>query len=106
MPPIGGQGMNVGLGDAEHLADLLILALEEPRRLRALARSYEKRRRRAFRVAARRSILGMKIGTGEGRLASALREALIPVAVSGRRGERIMEHFAMLASPHRRSPWN
>lgn len=105
MPPIGGQGMNVGLGDAEHLSDLLLLALEEPRRLRGLARTYEKRRRRAFRVAARRSILGMKIGTGEGWLASALREALIPAAVSGRRGERIMEHFAMLASPHRRSPW-
>lgn len=105
MPPIGGQGMNVGLGDAEHLADLLALAVEKPIRLAELSRLYEKRRRRAFRVASRRSILGMKIGTGEGWLSSRLREALIPAAVSGRRGERVMEHFAMLASPNRRSPW-
>ena len=105
MPPIGGQGMNVGLGDAEHLADLLALAATEPDQLTELAGAYEKRRRLAFRVAARRSILGMKIGTGQGWIVSRLREALIPAAASGRRGERLMEHFAMLASPNRRSPW-
>jgi 2-polyprenyl-6-methoxyphenol hydroxylase-like FAD-dependent oxidoreductase len=105
MPPIGGQGMNIGLGDAEHLGDLLSLGLAEPRRLGELAATYEERRRRAFRAAAGRSIIGMKIGTGEGWVASRLREILIPAAVAGRRGERVMEHFAMLAAPNRRSPW-
>ncbi|NBF41686.1 MAG: hypothetical protein GVY14_14855 [Spirochaetes bacterium] len=102
MPPIGGQGMNVGLGDAEHLADLL---LRETDARAPGAREYERRRRRAFRTAARRSILGMRIGAATGRAASRLRELLIPAALRGRREQRIMAHFAMLASPNRRSPW-
>jgi 2-polyprenyl-6-methoxyphenol hydroxylase-like FAD-dependent oxidoreductase len=100
MPPIGGQGMNVGLGDAEHLADLLLRADR-----RARAGEYERRRRRAFRTAARRSILGMRIGAATGRMASRMRELLIPAALRRRREQRIMAHFAMLASPNRRSPW-
>lgn len=100
MPPIGGQGMNVGLGDAEHLADLLLRSDR-----RALAREYELRRRRAFRTAARRSILGMRIGAATGRMASRLRELVIPAALRGTREARVMAHFAMLASPNRRSPW-
>ncbi|MFP4374979.1 MAG: FAD-dependent oxidoreductase [Spirochaetaceae bacterium] len=101
MPPIGGQGMNVGLGDAEHLADLLRSA---DRRAVNGAIEYERRRRRAFRTAARRSILGMSIGAATGRAASRLRELLIPVMLRGRREARVMAHFAMLASPNRRSP--
>ena len=110
MPPIGGQGMNVGLGDAEHLADLLLRADHHATAHRATghgagARAYERRRRRAFRTAARRSILGMSIGAATGRVASRLREFLIPVVLRGRREGRVMAHFAMLASPNRRSPW-
>jgi 4,5-epoxidase len=102
MPPIGGQGMNVGLGDAEHLSDLL---LRETIARKVGAREYESRRRRAFRTAARRSILGMSIGAATGRVASGLRQIFIPVVLRGRREGRVMAHFAMIASPSRRSPW-
>ena len=115
MPPIGGQGMNVGLGDAEHLADLLLRADRQATGYRAFpretvardagARAYERRRRRAFRTAARRSILGMRIGAATGRVASRLRELVLPVVLRGKHGARVMAHFAMLASPNRRSPW-
>jgi 2-polyprenyl-6-methoxyphenol hydroxylase-like FAD-dependent oxidoreductase len=109
MPPIGGQGMNVGFGDAEHLADLLILAHRDGRdgrkRLMRDAKRYESRRRRAFEVAARRSILGMKIGAARGTIRSTLRSAIIRGALRGAAANWIMEHFAMIASPCRRSPW-
>jgi 2-polyprenyl-6-methoxyphenol hydroxylase-like FAD-dependent oxidoreductase len=105
MPPIGGQGMNVGIGDAEHLADALILARRSPERLATLAAEYQRRRRRAFSVAARRSIAGMKVGAARGRVRSAVRSAVLRVALRGAIAEGMMEHFAMIASPYRRSPW-
>ncbi|MFW5812394.1 MAG: FAD-dependent oxidoreductase [Alkalispirochaetaceae bacterium] len=105
MPPIGGQGMNVGIGDAEHLADLITLALREPERTAALAREYERRRRAAFAVAAGRSVLGMKVGTASGWFLSPLRDRLVGSLLSGSRAPRLMEHFSMLSSPFRRSPW-
>jgi 2-polyprenyl-6-methoxyphenol hydroxylase-like FAD-dependent oxidoreductase len=105
MPPIGGQGMNVGIGDAEHLADALILARRSPERLASLAAEYQRRRRRAFSVAARRSIAGMNVGAARGRVRSALRSAVLRVALRGAIAEGMMEHFAMIASPYRRSPW-
>lgn len=106
MPPIGGQGMNVGLADAEHLADLLVLALREPRRVGELSAAYEERRAHAFRIAARRSILGMKIGTAKGRVLSSLRGWVVSKVLSGGREAGVMEHFAMLAAPYPRSPWS
>jgi 2-polyprenyl-6-methoxyphenol hydroxylase-like FAD-dependent oxidoreductase len=101
--------MNVGFGDAEHLADLLILAHRDGRdgrkRLMRDAKRYESRRRRAFAVAARRSIVGMKIGAARGAVRSTLRGAIIRGALHGVVADWIMEHFAMIASPYRRSPW-
>ncbi|MFO8041641.1 MAG: NAD(P)/FAD-dependent oxidoreductase, partial [Alkalispirochaeta sp.] len=105
MPPIGGQGMNVGFGDAEHLSDLLILAHRDHERYAREAPRYEARRQRAFEVAAGRSILGMKIGAAQGTVRSALRGWMIRGALRGRAADWVMEHFAMIASPYRRSPW-
>ncbi|MEX2443216.1 MAG: NAD(P)/FAD-dependent oxidoreductase [Alkalispirochaeta sp.] len=105
MPPIGGQGMNVGLGDAEHLSDLLILAHRDPARFAPGALLYEARRKRAFDVAARRSILGMKIGAARGRVRSVLRSLFLRGVLRGAPADWVMEHFAMIASPFRRSPW-
>jgi 2-polyprenyl-6-methoxyphenol hydroxylase-like FAD-dependent oxidoreductase len=105
MPPIGGQGMNVGIGDAEHLADALILARRSPERRESLAAAYQRRRSRAFAVAARRSIAGMNVGAARGPVRSAVRSAVLRLALRGQIAERMMEHFAMIASPHRRSPW-
>ncbi|HKK48275.1 MAG TPA: NAD(P)/FAD-dependent oxidoreductase [Alkalispirochaeta sp.] len=104
MPPIGGQGMNVGLGDAEHLADLLIESLDDSSHFAEGAARYTSRRRRAFDVAARRSILGMKIGAARGVIRSHLRSWAIRNTVRGAAANWVMEHFAMIASPFRRSP--
>lgn len=105
MPPIGGQGMNVGFGDAEHLSDLLILAHRDRERYAWEVPRYEARRQRAFEVAAGRSILGMKIGAAQGTVRSAVRGWVIRGALRGRAADWVMEHFAMIASPYRRSPW-
>lgn len=105
MPPIGGQGMNVGIADAEHLADLIIIALENRESLGSLAAEYETRRKRAFAVAAGRSILGMKIGTASGPILAPLRDLLVRSLLASRHEPRLMEHFSMLSSPFRRSPW-
>lgn len=105
MPPIGGQGMNVGFGDAEHLSDLLILTDADPERFPREVRRYEARRRRAFEVAARRSILGMRIGAARGAVRSAMRSSIIGGMMRGAPADWVMEHFAMIASPYRRSPW-
>ncbi|MFW5828226.1 MAG: FAD-dependent oxidoreductase [Alkalispirochaeta sp.] len=105
MPPIGGQGMNVGLGDAEHLADLLRVSLRDPTQFAAGAAQYERQRRRAFDVAARRSILGMKIGAARGLIRSYVRSWAIHRTVRGAAADWVMKHFAMIASPYRRSPW-
>ncbi len=105
MPPIGGQGMNVGVGDAEHLADLLIGSLRDASPFAAGAAQYTARRRRAFDVAARRSILGMKIGAARGVIRSSLRSWAIHRTLRGAAADWVMKHFAMIASPFRRSPW-
>ncbi|MDA3951440.1 MAG: hypothetical protein PF508_19690, partial [Spirochaeta sp.] len=82
-----------------------ILARRSPERLASLATEYQRRRRRAFSVAARRSIAGMKVGAARGRVRSVARSAVLRFALRGAIAERMMEHFAMIASPHRRSPW-
>lgn len=105
IPPIGGQGMNIGIGDAEHLADLLSEAGARGRPDRPNVRAYEARRRRAFRSAASRALLGMKIGTARGPLLSAARDALVRFAVGGPLAGLVSQHFTMGNAPARRSPW-
>ncbi len=77
MSPIGGQGMNVGLGDAWHLAAVLTALLRGNGRLAPCFLSYEHSRRRAFRHASRRAAIGMWVGTRTGRVASRVRSVAI-----------------------------
>lgn len=105
IPPIGGQGMNVGLADAEYLADLLAIALRAGQLDCRLVGQYERDRTRVARVAGRRSVAGMRVGTASGAVASRLRSALLLAALHTRLEETVKRHFAMLSAPHKRSPW-
>ncbi len=101
MSPIGGQGMNTGLADAEFAADVVrrYLAGED---WEALCEGYERRRRRAYTAAANRAALGMWLGTRRGRTGIA-RDLLLKYILLGRFGaERLPHHFAMLTIPHGR----
>ena len=64
VPPIGGQGMNLGWLDAYDIAGWLpdALASASPDAWAAAARAYDDRRRRAFRTAARRADLNVRLG--------------------------------------------
>lgn len=77
MSPIGGQGMNIGLGDADRLADAWLAALRSEADSSAALRAYERERRDAFRHAAGRADRGMWLGTRTGQAASALRSLFI-----------------------------
>ena len=102
MSPIGGQGMNSGMGDAALLAEALPLVDEDPVRREILA-DYDRRRRRAARVAARRAAYGMWVGTRTGRVASALRGAVFRnLLLRGPIHSRLAPHFAMLTIPGNR----
>lgn len=100
MSPIGGQGMNTGLGDAWHLAAVLTQALRGRQPLGPLLEGYERERRRAFRCAARHAACGMWLGTRTGRLPSALRSLVIRQLLFGTAlRHRLAPFFAMLTIP-------
>lgn len=97
MSPIGGQGMNTGLGDVEQLAPLLAGiyhgALPENR-----LESYGRDRRQAFRVACRRNACGMWLGTRTGRWVSRWRATMLQWALNRPSPKRrLARHFAMIA---------
>ena len=100
IPPIGGQGMNTGLADAELLSAALTL-LSDGTGSRRLLNEYERRRRKAARAAARRSILSMKTGTVRGRIGSALRNGALRVLLASGLRNILARHYAMLSIPHR-----
>ena len=64
VPPIGGQGMNLGWLDAQDLAGWLpdALASASTAAWEAAVRAYDDRRRRAFHAAARRAELNVRLG--------------------------------------------
>lgn len=74
MSPIGGQGMNTGLADAEDLAGRLRRILREGAAPDAEFRTYESRRRLAFRRAGRFAAICMWIGTRRGAFSARLRD--------------------------------
>ena len=101
MSPIGGQGMNTGIADAEFLADVLIRHLRQSQDLATLLRRYDHVRRRAFTVAANRAARGMWLGTRRGRTASFLRGLGIRVLLGNGLNKRLPPYFAMQTIPGR-----
>lgn len=77
MSPIGGQGMNVGFGDAVRLRSVLVGGIRDGAAIDAGMVGYERERRRAFVEAARKAEWGMWLGTRRGLVASRVRGAVI-----------------------------
>ena len=100
MSPIGGQGMNTGLGDTWHAAAVLDYLCATGGAHEPLFARYDRCRRAAFRIAANRAARGMWLGTRTGRAASLLRAGVIRYGLFGsplRR--RLATYFAMLTIP-------
>lgn len=95
MSPIGGQGMNVGFGDAALLAELFTGDHHDADS--AVHSRYHRVRRRAARSATRRAAAGMTLGTMRGYPASAVRNVLVRIALLRIFRPWIARHFAMLA---------
>ena len=101
MSPIGGQGMNTGFGDAAHLARAMDAVLDGVLSPAAAFGHYERRRRRVFRMTARRSALGMALGVARGTVASRLRGAFVSALLNGEASSRFAARwFAMRSLPH------
>ncbi len=121
MSPIGGQGMNSGIADAELLSELLssllrvsnaavsskaahcstsgerILSLEQARKV------YSRARVRSGSSAASRAGIGTHIGSLRGRIGSGLRSTLIQAALNSPLQKHLASHFAMRTIPYRRA---
>ncbi len=115
MSPIGGQGMNTGIADAELAADLIAGRTMTPESPAVTShtpmidmvsgtRLYEKVRRKAGRSASRRAAASMFVGTVGGVPGSAIRNALLRAALTLIPDRAIASHFAMLTIPGHRSP--
>lgn len=100
MSPIGGQGMNTGWADAEHLCLALARSITDPGATEKELERYQIARRRAFRVAADRSARGMWLGTRTGPFWSWLRRGLIVgILLRPPVRARLAPYFAMLTIP-------
>jgi 2-polyprenyl-6-methoxyphenol hydroxylase-like FAD-dependent oxidoreductase len=99
MSPIGGQGMNTGFGDAADLARTIGAVLDGARPEIAFG-EYALGRRRAFKMASRRSAMGMALGVARGAVPSRLRGAFV-AALLGRQAthDYLARWFAMLNLP-------
>ena len=98
--PIGGQGMNTGLADAESGA-FVLRSLIQGNGDTEMLQNHHRRRRRAARSAAFRSILSMKTGTIRGTVCSAVRNGLLAAILASPFGRTLAKHYAMLTIPHR-----
>ena len=101
MSPIGGQGMNTGIADAELLADSLIRHLRQSQDLTTLLHRYDHVRRQAFTVAANRAARGMWLGTRRGWAASFLRGLGISILLNTPLSNSLPPYFAMQTIPGR-----
>ncbi|HME54571.1 MAG TPA: NAD(P)/FAD-dependent oxidoreductase [Candidatus Lokiarchaeia archaeon] len=101
MSPIGGQGMNTGFADAEFLAFILSHALQDSSLdINTLGYYYEHYRKIAARVATIRADLGMRLGTGRGRLFSAIRGFALITSLHSPLVQQLTMAFAMLTIPY------
>lgn len=101
MSPIGGQGMNTGFGDAAFLARAFGDILDRGTPAAVWMHAYNRCRKHAFRRAAFRSALGMRLGVLRGRSGSVLRRAAVQWLL-GRTATRrfVARWFTMRSLPH------
>jgi 2-polyprenyl-6-methoxyphenol hydroxylase-like FAD-dependent oxidoreductase len=100
MPPIGGQGMNTGIADAEFLGVGLAALLTGTGDEDSVFRHYNRMRRVAARAALRRARLSMWVGTRRGRLRSGLRNTLLSLLLRSRLRRFFARTFSMLTIPY------
>ncbi len=100
MSPIGGQGMNTGMADAEFLADRLLRHFRQGHDLSPLLQGYDYCRRRAFTAAANRAERGMWLGTRRGARASFLRRLGLITLLSSPLNKKLPPYFAMRTIPY------
>lgn len=98
MSPIGGLGMNTGLGDAEFCAEMLYHIISRRENKAAYFPKYQTYRKQAAKIARRRAALLMRMGALKGLIPSAIRNllaaCLIPLLE-----KYIAASFAMLNIP-------
>jgi 2-polyprenyl-6-methoxyphenol hydroxylase-like FAD-dependent oxidoreductase len=100
MSPIGGQGMNTGFADAAQLALALSTALDEPGQAVTALSDYDRVRRRAFKIAARRAAIAMSFGAARGASLSRLRHLLVTLVLLRPRARAwLADIFSMLTIP-------
>ena len=98
MSPIGGHGMNVGIGDAiaAHQCLQRLLSGHNAADELGLLRDYDRKRRKAFVRASRRAALGMWMGSRTGGFISAVRSRGLKYLLASRAlSRRTAHHFAM-----------
>jgi len=99
MSPVGGQGMNVGFGDAARLAGHLASCLRHGADPEPLLADYSRQRRKVAQIAIGRASRGMWMGTRQGRLAGLWREPLLRLLLSPPLCRKLPPYFAMLTLP-------
>ena len=102
MSPVGGQGMNVGFGDAAALAAVLAGAIRSGVDAGPALAAYERSRRRVAQIAIGRAARGMWVGTRRGRLTGLWRDPLLRLLLSPPLCRKLPPYFAMLTLP---GPW-
>jgi 2-polyprenyl-6-methoxyphenol hydroxylase-like FAD-dependent oxidoreductase len=105
VPPIGGQGMNLGIGDAEHLGDMLASAYWNGEPSAGQVAGYQRRRVTSATHAGVLSVFGMRVGTIQGPIAGRVRDGVLRALLKSGFSRRFMREFAMVAAPYSRSPW-
>jgi 2-polyprenyl-6-methoxyphenol hydroxylase-like FAD-dependent oxidoreductase len=96
MSPVGGQGMNVGFGDAAHLARVIDACQLRGANSGQLLADYSSQRQAVARIAIGRAARGMWLGTRRGRMAGLWREPLLRLLLSAPLSRKLPPYFAML----------
>jgi 2-polyprenyl-6-methoxyphenol hydroxylase-like FAD-dependent oxidoreductase len=100
MSPVGGQGMNTGFADAEHLSEVLVSIYEKRVNAQVALFDYSEKRSKAFKTAANRAASGMWMGTLTGPLRSRIRSFMLIRLLNNSLLKRFMPaYFAMLTIP-------
>ncbi len=77
MSPVGGQGLNTGIADAEYISKILPSLLTDPSLASSLLKDFQKFRLKAFHTAANRAALCMRVGTLQGYTLDFLRKSFL-----------------------------